>query len=311
MNFKFKNSTQATELMSHLRLGQIIKIQVLEKSGHNLYMISFRGLVLSAVSEMDLTSKSCWLKVTQLVPFPKLQIIIEDKKGFMNDLLSYADENDLEIPNIPELLKTKLISIPVKINIQELYKFIDIYAEWSVISDLVLHLDNYIISDDGITISDLNQIFSFNVIVKNKEKVGKVSSKLLFSVDELSNSEASYENILNVLMILSKVNLQLTKSNIRLALFHIKYQNYEVILPVEYSLLRKNELIKGLFKTKNFGNIYFKNDLSEKIFLSFENSIFMNAIRAIVKKQDTPVFLSIQNPLNNHYQSYQEVSFSV
>ena len=309
MNFKFNNSAQAAELVSRLRLGQVIKIEVLEKLEHNKFKIQFRGLVLSAVSEVDLTTKSCWLKVTQLTPFPKMQIIIEDQNGYMSDLLSYADENDLDIPHIPNLLKTSLSTRSIKVNAHELYDFINIYTDWSGISNFLLYLQNFDFSPDGITLADLNQFFSFSIIKKNENNL--ISSKLIYSEDDLENEPVMQKNNYNVLKILTKINNQLKNTTFKFALYSITQPKFNIILPVECSFIENNVSITGLIKTKHFGKIFYKNDLNKKIFLSFENSIFMNAIKPMIKNSDSQVFLSVQKSITTNNPNYSEVSLTV
>ena len=306
MNFKFKNSAQANELISRLRVGQIIKIEVIEKSEHNIYLINFRGLVLSAVSELDLTSKSCWLKVTQLTPFPKMQIIIQEQNDFINDLFNFADENDLEIPMVPNQLKIQLSTISNRVNPRDLYEFLFIYTEWSTISNFMMNIKNCLISEDGITISDVNQFFNFCLLKKNDENDIKTSSKLLFS----QNDNIDIDGINSILNILTKINKQIEKSETKLALLYTQHQKYTIIFPVECRSYGDNMEINGILKTKHFGKIIIKSEINKKIALSFENSIFMNAIKPICNKiVSVPIHLNIQNHAATT-PNYAEVSFT-
>ena len=311
MNFKFNNSIEAAELVSRLRLGQTIKIEVLDKIEHNKFKIRFKGLVLSAVSEVDLTSKSCWLKVTQLTPFPKLQIIIEEQSGYMNDLLSYADENDLDLPHIPNSLKINIETYPTRVNAQELYDFISLYSEWSGISNVLLNLKNFNFSKDGITISDLNRFFSSYNIEKNENNNSLKSSKLLFSEEDIDIESAKQKNIYKNLKIITKINNNLKNTNFKLALYMIENPKYCIILPVECEFQKNTQSITGLIKTKHFGKILYKGELPQKLILSFENSIYMNAIKPLIKNTSTQVFFSIQKLTSTNIPNSSEVSLVV
>ena len=75
-------------------MGQIIKVKVLERTGASQYLISYKNIRLNAYSEVDLLSKSVWLKVTQKTPMPKLQLIIEEIDNNLDELFTYINENN-------------------------------------------------------------------------------------------------------------------------------------------------------------------------------------------------------------------------
>ena len=124
MDFTFNNNNQVNELMNQLQLGQVIKVRVLEKTSNSQYLIAYKNFQLTAASEVDLFAKSVWLRVTQKLPYPKLQIIIEENSSNISELLEYAEQRNLILPSIPKQLK-HLISLNSEgVKITDLYDFI-------------------------------------------------------------------------------------------------------------------------------------------------------------------------------------------
>jgi len=95
MDISFSNNTQVNELIGQLCLGQVIRVQVLEKTGQNHYLISYKNMRMTAVSEVDLLTKTVWLKLTQKTPFPKLQIIIEETDSGMTNFKGLFSDSKL------------------------------------------------------------------------------------------------------------------------------------------------------------------------------------------------------------------------
>jgi hypothetical protein len=152
VEFNFKNDSNANELISQLQLGQVIKVQVLEKTSPSQYIIAYRNYKLSAVSEVDLMTKTVWLKLTQKVPFPKLQLIIEENDSRFNKLLKYAEENDLLIFN-------------------------DWYAEklsWGMFDDVKL----FFLLDKGVTIQEIMSAYQ-ETVTTGEEIEEKLTVSLL------------------------------------------------------------------------------------------------------------------------------------
>ena len=260
MNFSFISNKQADELISQLQIGQIIKVDVLEKTSNTNYLISYQKILLTAVSEIDLRSKSVWLKVTQKVPFAKMQLIIEENYSNFKKLFEYAIEHKLILPNIPESFQKYLNFSTDETNVEDLFNFLQCYSDkivWGIINES--HFVEML--EYGITYKEILSVFSDSINIGCGEKKNKVPPNV----------------------VLEKINTALKPSKISISLLHIKYQpSLSFYLPMESIQDASFYTMMGTFTTKHFGKIAIvyniKNNFPE-IKLYFENNIYINALK--------------------------------
>ncbi|MCL2064278.1 MAG: hypothetical protein FWG98_07900 [Candidatus Cloacimonetes bacterium] len=338
MNFSFNISSQAEELIARLQLGQIIQVQVLEKSGNSQYLISYRNIQLTAVSEVDLLSKSVWLKVTQKVPFPKFQLIIEENESSLNHLFKYANENNLIIPYIPDSIKTYLSDTSTIVDIKgsQLYDFIDLYTEklsWSVFNET----DFMNLLSNGIPVDELLMLYnifpfsmgqeinkSFSILSLSDILYGEnmeVKGKILSSIKDLDDIESEYKNkFMPIMTVLEKINLVLnhkerfTEKKVsenlnKISLLYIKHPLFFLILPIECTIDDSVEMFSSILKTKHFGSVllkYTSNGKKTEIKMLFENNIYINSLKdnlaMCINGKDITLNLSLHpNIMHNNY----------
>ena len=272
--------------MAQLQLGQIIKVQVLENLGNSQYLISYKNLQLTAVSEVDLFAKSVWLKVTQKTPYPKLQIIIEENSSRINELLEYADKNNLIIPRIPKPISDFLTFYKGEINPHDLYDFINWYIEklsWGVFTGF-----NYLfLANKGITFRELMSVYDCHYVYKNKDNqiTTDMIVKLVATKSDLEGVDIDAnlsEKIDKTLPIIENINQLFKDHSFQLSLLYIKHKSFVIIVPVEYLKNEVFEIIAGILKTKHFGKISFKyekQDSKSEIFVYFESLLFLNSLK--------------------------------
>jgi len=321
MNFTF-NSSQANELLSQLRLGQIIKVQVIEKTGNSHYLISYKNLQLTAASEVDLFTKSVWLRVVQKAPYPKLQIIIEEDHSCINELFEYADQNDLLIPSISKQLKDFIASYGNEIQIHNLYDFINWYSDkvtWGIFTDFNL----LFLLGKGMSFRDLTIVYDdFCLRAQNPDTEDfLLATKLLSTMKDIEtiSAEMSVKERLTVkIALIEKVNAYLCEHNIQLSLLYIHHSRLTLVIPVKLPMNSKSKLFTGLVDTKHFGKISFKYEsFGDKVgvFLIFESGLFMNSLKAdltnCINKNNVDLLMSVQSTSNTQGNLHNEWSYVV
>lgn len=310
MEFSFKQSKQSNEFISQLSLGQVIKVTVKEKIGPNQFLIIFNDLQLTAVSDFDLISKSVWLKVNQLKPFPKLKLIIEDNESYLSSLFEYIDKNNLNYLNIPLSLSSFLELNKEKADPKIIYEFILWYIEksyWSSFSDAIfLYLINR-----GITYQDLINVYSNNLFLKNYPNNDNKNTeiKLISSDEDLNNLSLNLQEM-NFLPesvhLIEKINKHLTDSSFKLSMLCIISQFFKILIPVEIMKTNVSKKIAGFLNTKHFGKISFRYEEvldRNEITFYFESFLFLNSLKPdltnCLKNKKINLFLALYDKPNS------------
>ena len=274
MNFHFKNSTQAKKLIENLVIGQIIKIKVIEKTDKNQYTIQFQDIILTAISEIDLRTHECYLKVNQLTPYPKLQLIIAENNKHTENLFKYTQENNLTIPQLTEQLQNILQNIQTEHTPKEIYDFIIWHSEnaiWNYTAETFIALLN----ENTISINDILNFYSiYQVIINENENKTETQTKIITQENEKNIEHNIPEKIINKFHALPKTK------NIKLAILYIDNDDTQIICPIQYTQNEQKKTIAGTLNTKNIGNItfkYYEKNSQNEITYKFQNSLFMNA----------------------------------
>ena len=319
MSFSLKNTRQSEELFSQLQLGQIIQVQVLEKAGVNQYLISYKNIELTAVSEVDLFSKSVWLKVTQKSPFPKLQLIIEENESNLKGLLEYTVANNLSLPPISNGLKGFLTSSTAPLDTKVLFDFLGRYYDkitWSIFNESVF----LFLLKNGVSVGDLSEIIRDMVYLSvSNDKINNTPPSPPHSASYMGGTSDDFETriltkktdlegldkevkskLTPLLIIIERVNeilgtqpSKLQQKN-QISFLYLRHPLFHVALPIE-SMIEKTGLITstGTIKTKHFGQILLKYNTRDKssistpkeeINLYFENNIFINSMKNDLEK---------------------------
>ena len=266
------NKTQTDILLSLLQLNQIIKVDVLERISSTQYLISYKNIRLTAVSEADLRSKAVWLKVTQKTPIPKLQLIIEEKDSKIKGFLDFVTENNLPLPEMPAWI----LDLPIgSFKNNELYGFIKLQsqrANWGLFTDN--HFASFISA--GVSINDLDMVYNTGSDNSKRELLEQhCFTALLFDETDIEVLKPRVEALKRVNSIIFSI-FDLN-SDIALYLYVIQIKNSFIVIPMERFMYKTS----GLLCTKYFGNIIINIVLSKANFV-FENNIYKNAFADVL-----------------------------
>jgi len=295
MDVSFNN--QVGELIAQLQLGQVIKVQVLEKTSSTHYLVSYRNIQFTAASEVDLFTKSVWLRLTAKHPIPKLQIIIEDNNSAMNYLLEHVEKSNLVLPSIPNQLYDLLSGYNGDIKPHEFINFIGLYTDMhytGIFSDsLLIHLLN-----KGITFGNISVIYDYTLYIKAvKEESLELQIKLFSDTNDVNALTAAPKTIMRLtemIQVVENINTLLINHGLQLALLYINHPSFISIIPVECTA---NNTMSGMLKTKHFGNISFKVQKKE-IQFTFESGLYLKSIKALFNKfinDDIKIGFTVQN----------------
>ena len=313
MNFTF-NSNQANELINRLQLGQIIKVQVLEKTSNSHYLISYKNLQLTAASEVDLFAKSVWLRVTQKVPYPKLQIIIEEEHGNINELFEYADQNSLSIPSISKQLKDFIACYEGGVPIHDLYYFINWYSE-KVACGVFSDFDLLFLLNKGIAFGDLMLAYDdfYLQVPKSDVQDALLDVKLLSTAEDIVGISIR-EKLAPKIALIETINSYLCEHNIKLSLLYIRHSWLTLVTPVKSFI----NGFTGLINTKHFGRISFRYEPfidKTNISLVFESMLYMNSLKpnlmTSIDNNKINLLMSVQSISNAQVNLHNEWSYVV
>ena len=315
MSLTFKNQAQADELISHLQIGQIIKVEVLEKINHSQFLISYQNITLIASSSLDLLSKTVWLKVLQKKPYPQLQLIIEENHNSYCNLLAFVQQEQLIlpelIPSVVQFLKTLEHQIPPL----EIYQFVLWYLEelsYGIIEEetatalqtIPISLKEIIVALDSFFQSQNIHLLNPRLSINNKEN----ELKILLSTKELLDifkDHSFIDSLLQKQEIIQRINQYWLDVKQNFFLGFIKYSWCFVVFPLLIEQVTNGMVFKNVFRTKHFGTIaiHYQNlqDKSE-INLLFENLLYLQTVKKYLIKQNYIKFFNLLEPVNKFYQ---------
>ena len=304
MGVSFSNNSHVCELIGQMQIGQVIKVEVLEKKDSTHYLVSHRNIQFTAASEVDLFTKSVWLRLKQKHPIPKLQIIVEDNNSAMTGLLEHAEKSNLILPSIPKQLRDLLTNYQGRVNPHEFYGFIGLYTDmygFGLFSDkLLVHLLN-----EGVSFGDIGFLYELNPPLPPFKKGGdngcppltlpqegnnSCSVKLLSVQDDIDGfvTEPMLKERLSTMMhIVENINILLVNHGLQIALLYINHPLFLTVIPVECVTHNVSKSMNGLVKTKHFGNIVFKYGCQvqkREIQFIFESGLYLESMKVLLNK---------------------------
>ena len=247
----FNNNSQKEHLINKLQIGQVIRAVIKEKTAPSKYILLVDDIPLIAASEIDLLSKSVWLKLIQKTPIIKLQLIIEENSEIINSIFSYAISQNLPIISIPSNLSQILNTLSLTDKPADLYRFIKWFSKrfsWGDYHDQAL----FDMINKGVSIKDIVEIF--DSIDMNEHIISKISI---------------VNNIIN-------------DTFYKLMSVDTHYSETSISIPIETFNHLESNILLGTVKTTHYGYIPFKLEIKAKIndlTMVFDNSIYLNAMK--------------------------------
>ncbi|MCL1827536.1 MAG: hypothetical protein FWG20_05775 [Candidatus Cloacimonetes bacterium] len=282
MSFSFKNSPHIENFCKQLHIGQVIKVEVLQRTAPSQYKISYQGFLLEAASEIDLLSKSVWLKVIQKKPYPLLQLIVEDADSTVDKLLEFATEKELQVPELTPIVTNMLKNSFTQEKQADLYDFICWLSQNNVYHILCKNMIEGIAGRD-ITTKEFLYLFaedSSHSLEENTDQQTEISAKLLLSevdIPSLYLAPFLYDILARKLQIIQKINSMMSPALCQLCLLCIECYLKIFILPVEVTA---NKQVTGVMNTKHFGQILFVYQPQKKdMAIYFESLLFINNLK--------------------------------
>jgi len=318
VHFRIKKNTQIEQITNQLHLGQIIKVDVLKKNASSNYIISYKGIELTAMSDIDLFSKLIWLRVTQKAPYLVFQLIVEDQQSRLNELFEYTNDNNLPVPEIPLSIKNLINNHFSEISVLDLYSFLNWFTKRC---DQEVLSEQLIVSlfDKGFSINDFLSIFvdiniKFNALMAQTITESNFDFAIIKSLDDIKKPLTSYlANTLQFkISIIERMNCLFEKEKFKLALLYIRIDQSVHILPVELT----QSTITGSFITKHYGEIVYKyiNHIKKReIAIYFDNLLFLNNLKNYILKatvnKPVSITLGLKKPLyqQNIYNNKKDI----
>ncbi len=78
------NNKQLAELQGFLRTGYVFPVTIEKQIAQNYYAVRIRNVALNAYSEVDLRSKKVFVRVKEIQPVPKLQLLFYNEEDSIN-----------------------------------------------------------------------------------------------------------------------------------------------------------------------------------------------------------------------------------
>lgn len=299
MNFSLNNENkeQLHSLTKHLKINQVIQVSIIKKIDINQYLIDFKGICLTAISEIDLLGKYVFVKIVQINPYLKLKAIINEKNAEFSEYYRYIEEHNLNYQDIPEEFINNKNFNSLKPDL--LYKFIKTfhykYTNSFINASFLLKIFNSNSQNNNEFLERLINFYNYRLIDESIDLPDDCSiCKYLDQYQKLSDKlkKSNKKNNLNLYSILEfsdLFNKFVFDNYIEIGLLHSVYKKLLLQIPVELRLskdISQTLMVSGLLNTKHFDCIAFVFH-NRELNLLFENITLLNFVSKYLNSIDT------------------------